>query len=427
MLRIDLREYNNKQNDQMKKGCLIAIAAFFVLATVALSVYFYRQNRKSPELFETEKPVVMDIVKKSVATGSIKPRREVAIKPQVSGVVDELFVEPGQTVTKGQRIARIRLVPSELNINSAQSSVALARLRLQEAQRELQRQREVNARKLDVEEAQINYENARREEARQRQLFDEGVISEQDYNRFKVDMELRKAVLDNAGILAANSLRSFETEVDIRKQELAAAIDNLALLRDGASRNSQQVANIVVSTLDGMVLDVPVKEGSSVIERNNFNEGTTIAVIADMNALIFEGKVDESDVGKLREGMPLELTVGAIENLKFDAMLEFISPKGQTEEGIVKFEVRAGIQPDKETFLRAGYSANADIILDRRKAVLSIKERDVLFEKDTTWVEIKTGERQFEKRIVSLGLSDGIQVEVLSGLDSAQAVKVQTK
>ncbi len=411
----------------MKKGCVIAMGAFFALATIALSVYFFRQNRKAPEQFETEKPVVADIVKKTVATGAIKPRREVTIKPQVSGVVDELFVEPGQIVTKGQRIARIRLVPSEVNINNAQSGVALARLRLQEAQRELQRQKEVNTRNLDVEEARVNYENARREEARQRQLFQEGVIAEQDYNRFKLELEIRKAALDNAGIRATNSLRSFETEVDIRKQELAAAIDNLALLRDGASRNSQQVANIVVSTLDGMVLDVPVKEGSSVIERNNFNEGTTIAVIADMKALIFEGKVDESDVGKLKEGMPLELTIGAIENLKFDATLEFIAPKGVAEEGIVKFEVRAGIKPSKDIFLRAGYSANADIILDRRKNVLTIKERDVLFEKDTTWVEVKTGDRQFEKRKVRLGLSDGIQVEVLSGLDSLQWIKVQTK
>ena len=411
----------------MKKGCLIAIGAFFAIATIALSIYFYRQNRKAPEQFAAEKPVMTDIVKKTVATGAIKPRREVEIKPQVSGVVDELFVEPGQIVAKGQRVARIRLVPNEVNINSAQSGVALARLRLQEAQRELQRQREVNARKLDVEEARANFENARREEQRQRQLFESGVIAEQDYNRFKLDLELRKAAFDNAGILAANNLRSFETEVDIRQQELAAAIDNLALLREGASRNSQQVANIVVSTLDGMVLDVPVKEGSSVIERNNFNEGTTIAIVADMNALIFEGKVDESDVGKLREGMPLELTVGAIENLKFDATLEFISPKGQTEEGIVKFEVRAGIELSEEAFLRAGYSANADIILDRRRGVLAVKERDLLFEADTTYVEVQTGERQFAKRAVKLGLSDGIQVEILAGLDSTQWVKVQSK
>ncbi|HQU58086.1 MAG: HlyD family efflux transporter periplasmic adaptor subunit [Phaeodactylibacter sp.] len=409
----------------MRKGCLIAIGAFLVLATIGLSIYFYRQNKKGPENYTTEKPVIMDIVRKTVATGSIKPRKEVQIKPQVSGVIDELFVEAGQIVTKGQQLARIKLVPSEVNINSAQSNVELARLRLQEAQRELQRQREVNSKKLDVEEARVSYENAKREEERQRKLFEDGVISEQEYNRFKVDLELRKAAFDNSKIVSTNSLRSFETEVDIRKQELDAAINNLALLREGASRNSRQVANIVTSTLDGMVLDIPVEEGTSVIERNNFNEGTSIAIIADMNSLIFEGKVDESDVGKLKEGMPLELTVGAIENSKFDATLEFISPKGIEEEGTVKFEVRADVKPSKDIFLRAGYSANADIILDRRKEVVSIKERDVLFEGDTTYVEVQTGDQEFKKQLVKLGLSDGIQVEILEGVDTTAQVKVQ--
>ncbi|MCB0570671.1 MAG: HlyD family efflux transporter periplasmic adaptor subunit, partial [Phaeodactylibacter sp.] len=400
----------------MRKGCLIAIGAFLVIATIGLSIYFYRQKAKGPEDFGTENPAVMDIVRKTVATGSIKPRKEVNIKPQVSGVIDELFVEPGQIVSKGQPLARIKLVPSEVNINSAQSSVELARLRLQEAQRELQRQRDVNTKKLDVEEARVNLENAKREEERQRQLFQDGVISEQDYNRFKVDLDLRQAAFENSKIVASNNLRSFETEVDIRKQELDAAINNLQLLREGASRNSRQVANVVTSTLDGMVLDIPLEEGASVIERNNFNEGTSIAIIADMNSLIFEGKVDESDVGKLKEGMPLELTVGAIENAKFDATLEFISPKGVEEEGTVKFEVRADVKPSEDIFLRAGYSANADIILDRRKDVVSIKERDVLFEGDTTYVEVKTGERQYKKQQVKLGLSDGIQVEVLEGV-----------
>jgi HlyD family secretion protein len=170
-----------------------------------------------------------------------------------------------------------------------------------------------------------------------------------------------------------------------------------------------------------------VEEGSSVIERNNFNEGTSIAVVADMNALVFEGKVDESDVGKLKEGMPLLLTVGAIQNRQFDATLEFISPKGTDEEGTVKFELRAAVKPTEDIFLRAGYSANADIILDKREEVLSIKERDVLFEEDTTYVEVQTGDREFEKKAVQLGLSDGIQVEVLGGLDAESKVKVQTK
>lgn len=209
-----------------------------------------------------------------------------------------------------------------------------------------------------------------------------------------------------------------------KRQELSAAINNLQLLREGASRNSKQVANIVVSTVDGMVLDIPIEEGSSVIERNNFNEGTSIAVVADMNSLIFEGKVDESDVGKLKEGMPLELTVGAIEDATFAATLEYIAPKGENEDGTVKFEVRAAIRPENDIFLRAGYSANADIILDKRTNVVSVKERDILFEEDTTFVEIKVGDRKFEKKEVQLGLSDGIQVEIVNGIDTSNQIKV---
>jgi len=176
-----------------------------------------------------------------------------------------------------------------------------------------------------------------------------------------------------------------------------------------------------------MILDIPVEEGSSVIERNNFNEGTTIASVADMTSLIFEGNVDESDVGKLKEGMPLELTVGAIDDAKFQANLEYISPKGTEEEGAVKFEIRAAIQPNKDYFLRAGYSASGDIILAKREQVLSIKERDVLKEGDTTFVEVKTGDQEFEKKQVKLGMSDGILVEVLEGLDTEAEVKLQRK
>lgn len=398
-----------------------------LVATIGLSIYFYQQNRKAPENYETEQPVVMDIIKKTVATGAIRPRKEIQVKPQVSGVVDEIYVEEGQIVKKGQNLARIKLVPSEVNINTAKSNVELARLRLRDARRELARQKELNQQKLDVEEARASYENAKQEEERQRGLFEEGVISEQEYNRFKLDLQLAEAAFENAKVVAQNSLKQFETEVSIQEQELQAAINNLELLREGASRNSKQVANIVTSTLEGMVLELPVEEGSSVIERNNFNEGTSIAVVADMNALVFEGKVDESDVGKLKEGMPLLLTVGAIQNRQFDATLEFISPKGTDEEGTVKFELRAAVKPVEDIFLRAGYSANADIILDKREEVLSIKERDVLFEEDTTYVEVQTGDREFEKKAVQLGLSDGIQVEVLSGLDAESKVKVQTK
>src|SRR5690606_29280562 len=210
-----------------------------------------------------------------MATGSINPRQEVHIKPQVSGVVEALYVQPGVMVKKGAQLARIKLVPSEININSAQSSVELARIRLKEAQRELERQKEVFGKKLDVEQARVSFENASVEEKRQKQLFDDGIISEQTYNTFKMEKELQKAAFDNALIISRNNLKQFETEVDIRTQELEAAIDNLALLQDGASKNSKQVSNIVVSTVDGMVLDIPVEEGTSVIERNNFNEGTS--------------------------------------------------------------------------------------------------------------------------------------------------------
>lgn len=411
----------------MNRGCLIGFGAFLIIATIGLGIYFYQRNTKEAENYEVVQPETTDIIKKTVATGAIRPRKEVMVKPQVSGVVDEIYVEEGQLVTKGQKLARIKLVPSEVNINTAKSNVELARLRLQESKRELERQRNLNKQQLDVEEARASFENARQEEARQRGLFEEGVISEQDYNRFRLDLELARAAFENAKVVAQNSVKQFETELDIREQELQAAINNLQLLREGASANSRQVANIVTSTLDGMVLDIPVEEGTSVIERNNFNEGTSIAIVADMNALIFEGKVDESDVGKLKEGMPLLLTVGAIDNQSFDATLEFISPKGEDEEGTVKFEVRAAVKPTDDVFLRAGYSANADIILDRRKQVLAIQERDILYESDTTYVEIKTGDRSFEKRQVELGLSDGIKVEVLGGLDGSSEIKVQTK
>lgn len=410
----------------MNKGCVISLAAVLVLFSIFLGVYFYQQNAKDPVVYDTNKPEVTDIIKKTVATGSIKPRREVLIKPQVSGVVDELYVEAGEIATKGQKIAKIKLIPSQISINNAQSQVELSRIRYDEAQRELKRQKEVFGKKLDVESARSNYETAEKEEARNRRLFEEGVVSELDYNRFKRDMEVAKAAFENAELLAGNTLQQFEANVDIAKQEMNAAINNLQLLREGASKNSRQVNNIVVSTVAGMVLDVPVEEGSSVIERNNFNEGTSIAIVADMKSLIFEGQVDESDVGKLKEGMPLELTIGAIEDEKFDATLEFISPKGVEEEGTVKFEVRAAIKPTEGVFLRAGYSANGDIILDKREQVIALQERDVIFSNDSTFIEVAIGDQEFEKREIETGLSDGLKIEVLSSdIDTTTQVKVQ--
>lgn len=409
----------------MNKGCLFSLIGFLIIATFGLAYYFIQQREQTPENFDTTQPVIQDIIKKTVATGSIKPRQEVFIKPQVSGVIDELYVEAGEIIKKGDPIAKVKLVPNQLNINTAQSNVELARIRLQESKRELERQRVVKTKNLDVETAKANFENAQREEERQRRLYEDGAVSQQDYNRFSLDLEIRKAALENAKIVSENELKRFETAVDIREQELEAAINNLQLLREGAARNSKQINNIIVSTVNGMVLDVPVEEGTSVIERNNFNEGTSVATIADMTNLIFEGQVDESDVGKLKEGMAIILTVGAIEGSNFDATLEYISPQGVLEDGTVKFEVRAAIKPSEDIFLRAGYSANGDIILDRRKQVVAINERDLLFENDKIYLEVKTGDRQFEKQEVKLGLSDGIMTEVINGVDTTDKVRMR--
>ena len=411
----------------MKKGCLIAAAVFIGISAIGILYYFFQQNKKDPTKHELTQASYEDIFKKAVATGSIKPRQEVNIKPQVSGVIDQLFVEAGESIKKGQNIARIKLIPSQLNINSARSNVELARIRFEEAKRDYARQQELNAKNLDVNQAKVNYETSKKQEERQRRLFEDGVISEQEYEQFRLEAEVNKTLFDNASIAANSSLKQFKASMDIREQELQSAINNLQLLQEGVTRNSKQVANIVTSTLDGMVLDVPVEEGSSVIERNNFNEGTTIATVADMNSLIFEGKVDEADVGKIKEGMPLQLTIGAIDQQKFNAVLEFISPKGEDEDGTVKFEVRAAItnQPE-DVFLRAGYSANADIILESKEQALSIQERDVIYENDTAYVEKKTGDNEFEKIEVELGVSDGIYVEVLNGVDTTLQIKVQS-
>ncbi len=411
----------------MNKGCLIGVGLMLLLVTAGLGYYFVSQGNSGPVEYESTKAEVKDILVKAVATGSIKPRLEVNVKPQVSGVVDELYVEAGEMVSKGQRLAKIKLVPSEVNINSARSNVELARIRVKESERELQRQQEVYSKKLDVQETGRSLEVARQEEERNRKLLNEGIISEQQYNQFKLDLDLAQNAYDNASLLSSNNIQQVQAQLDISKQELAAAENNLQLLREGRTNRSNQVSNIVVATVDGMVLDVPVEEGSSVIERNNFNEGTSIAVIADMNSLIFEGKVDESDVGKLSEGMDLILTVGAIPDDKFDALLEFISPKGEEEEGVVKFEVKAALKPySEDIFLRAGYSANGDIIIDRRDEVVAVQERDVIYEDDEkTFVEITTGEQQFEKKEVKLGLSDGLYVEVTEGLDTTTQYKIQ--
>ncbi len=355
----------------MKRFFVILIVILVLGAFIGTGYFLYQKSEEPPVVFETDAPFTTDIVKKTIATGSIVPRKEIALKSQVSGVVEKLYLEEGAIVKVGDLVARIKIIPDVVALNNAQAQ---------------------------LEAAQINYENAEKELKRQKELFDEKVISEFAYNQFLLDFKLRK-------------------------QAVTAAENNLELIREGSSLKTGNVSNLVKSTVSGMILDIPVKEGTFIIESNTFNEGTTIAAIADMSEMIFEGKVDESEVGRISTGMDLILSVGAIEGQTFDALLEFISPKGANEDGAIKFDVKAAIILKKDYFLRAGYSATADIVLDKRENVLAIKESNLQFEGESTFVEVEVSSQTFEKRPVKTGLSDGINIEITEGLAQEERIK----
>ncbi|MFT5645944.1 MAG: HlyD family secretion protein, partial [Aureispira sp.] len=275
-------------------------------------------------------------------------------------------------------------------------------------------------------QASTQLEIAKVQEEKYQKLFKEGVIPELEYLQFKTALDLAETTFENIKIGANSSIIELKSNVDVLTQELESAISNLQLLQKGVASKSGQVANMVRATVDGMVLDVSVEVGDAVIERNTFNDGTEIAEVANMQDLVFEGNIDESDVGQLKKGMRLELTVGAIEKQTFEAVLDYISPKGVEESGSVKFEIIADVVQKKDVFLRAGYSASADIILDKRTNVLAILERDLMFEDDgKVYVESEVAEQEFEKKYIQVGLSDGINIEILGGIDTSTKVKVQ--
>ncbi len=355
----------------MKRILKYLLFAGLAVLFVWTMYFLYEKSASKPDVFSTEHAKKNNVVKKTVANGKIVPRKEILIKPVVSGIIRELMVEAGQQVKKGDALARIQIVPDMLSLSSAENRVRSA--------------------EITVQNAQLNYD-------RNKPLVDKGVIS-------------------------AAEMQTYDVSLKNAKQELEAAQESLQVVRDGISRTS--AGNTVVrSTIDGMVLDVPVKEGNSVIERNNFNEGTTIASIADMNDLIFQGKVDESEVGKVKLGMPVVLTVGAIEKAQWDAELEYIAPKGVEENGAIQFEIRAAVKLKEGQQLRSGYSANADIVLDRRDSVLTVAESLVEFNTkgDSAYVQVKDGEG-WKKTHIKTGLSDGINLEVLSGVDAKTELK----
>jgi HlyD family secretion protein len=358
----------------MKKVFRILFIVVIVAGMVYVFYYLYSKNKKQPVVFETKTAFVTNIIKKTVATGSIMPRKEIEIKPQVSGIIEKIFIEPGKMIHKGDLIAQVKIIPDMVALNEAESRV--------------------NKAKINLEDAKTVYD-------RQKIVYEQGVIPLADFQKFKV-------TYDNAN------------------EELETATSNLQLIREGVNKKTGSVTNTLVrSTIDGMVLDVPVEEGNSVIQTNNFNAGTTIAFVADMGEMIFKGKVDETEVGKIKTGMRLILTIGAVENEKFDAELEYISPKGVAENGAIQFELKAKVKLRNNTFIRSGYSANADIVLDRRDSVLALAESLIKFKGDSATVEIEKKPQQFEKRLIKTGLSDGINIEILSGLSKTDKVKVE--
>jgi len=357
----------------MKRIIRIIVLVIIIGAFIATIYFLYQKSKKEPIVYQTKTAVVTNIIKKTVATGSVLPRKEIEIKPQVSGIIEDIYINPGQMVKKGDLIAKIRIIPNMINLNNAEAR---------------------------LDNAKINYDDAKLVYDRQKKIYDEGVIPAAEFQQYEISLNRAKS-------------------------ELTASENNLQLIKEGVTKNSANTTNTLIrSTIEGMVLDVPVEQGNSVIESNTFNAGTTIAVVANMGEMIFEGKVDETEVGKIKTGMALLLTIGAIEETQFNANLEYIAPKGVVENGAIQFEIKASVELKKDYFIRAGYSANADIVLSRKDSVLAIEESLLTFQHDSAFVEIETAPQVFEKRQIQVGLSDGINIEVLSGLTKEDKVKI---
>lgn len=351
------------------------LLGLIVVGAIGYTMYFlYQKSQVKPIVYETDSPFIIDIIKKTTATGSIVPRKEIEIKPVVSGIIDDLYVEEGEMIKKGDLIARIRIIPNMINLNNAKSRIEVAKINLKDSKR--------------------NYD-------RQLSLLEKGVIAKADFE-------------------------SYETAHQSAQEELETAQETLELIEEGQTKNAGgQTNTLIKSTIDGMILDIPIEIGYQVIEANNFNAGTTIATIADMSEMVFEGNIDETEVGKIKEGMPLILIIGAIEDIEFEANLEHISPKGVEVNGAVQFEIKADVKLLDDQFIRSGYSANANIVLDKADSVLAISESLLLFDKDTVYVEVETSPQVFEKRYIKTGLSDGINIEVIEGLSKDDKIKKQ--
>ena len=359
----------------MKKFLKITLLVLLAAGIIGTFVFLWMKSKPKVVVYETVTAEVADLQKTTVATGKVEPRDEILIKPQISGIIDEVYKEAGQSIRKGEVIAKVKVIPELGQVNSAESRVRLA---------------------------EINEKQAQTDFDRIEKLFKDKLISREDFEKSEV------------------ALKQSHVEVQTAK-------DALEIIKEGITKNSASLSSTLIrSTIDGLILDVPVKAGNSVIMSNTFNDGTTIATVANMNDLIFKGKIDETEVGRIHEGMPVKLTIGALQNLTFDATLEYISPKGVEENGANQFEIKAEVSVPDSVQIRSGYSANAEIVLQRAQQALAVPESVIEFSGDSTFVYIMTDsipEQKFQRKSVIAGMSDGIKIEIKSGVTAKDKIR----
>lgn len=356
----------------MKKVIKYIVVVLIVAVFAGTFVFLYKNSQPEEIRYQELPAQKQDIARTTVLTGKIVPRNEVNIKPQINGIIAEIFKEAGQMVQQGEVIARLTVIPDMNSLSAAQSRVRLS--------------------EINLKQAQTNFE-------REKALFDKNLISAEEYE--KVEQQLSQA-----------------------KEEYAASQESLEVIRDGvSSRNATSSSTLIRSTITGLILDIPVKVGNSVIQANTLNDGTTVATVANMSDLIFEGQIDETEVGSLYEGMPLTITIGALKDYTFDASLEYISPKAVENNGANQFKVKAAVKVDSEHVIRSGYSANAQIDLEKATDVLTVPESALEFEKNESYVYRKADDGTYTKTKVETGLSDGVNIEIKDGLSEGDTVR----
>ena len=359
----------------MKKYGKLIIAAIIALIFIGTFVFLYQKSQPKEIIYNEFTPKLDTLQRTTIITGKIEPRNEVNVKPQISGIITEILKEAGQYVQAGEVIAKVKVIPDMGQLSSAESRVRLA--------------------DLNLKQAQVDYE-------REKNLYEQKLVSAEEYD--KVRQQLNQA-----------------------KEELKAAVDALEVVRDGVSgSNASASSTLIRSTISGIILDIPVKVGNSVILSNTFNDGTTIASVANMNDLIFRGNIDETEVGQLVSGMPMKITIGALQDVSLDASLEYISPKAVESNGANQFEIKAAITSLSDGKIRSGYSANAEIVLARAENVITVPESAIEFSGDSTFVYIisgKPGQLQYDRKPVTIGLSDGVNIEIKKGLTIKDRVR----